>query len=206
MAKILTGEFCWFNRVAAGQSCRTMFEPTAFDLVKNKPVQVWLNHKFYIGTGRIVTDRLKASFEMAVPDLFLRELEMLFYRGKIHGSSMSVSSSDYERRFDAGGEYLAIRSVGELREVGPSADPAERWTTCKIVERADSKPVAASRPVAGKRTKQRMSVPQMPQGMRNGIKLMNAAREGKSVRINGRTIDARTVAALVSNVGPMSIH
>ncbi len=203
MAKFLVGEFCWFNKIAAGESCRTMFEPKAFESVKDKPVSVWLNHEFCIGTGRIITDSLKASFEMEIPDLFLKELELLFHRGKIHGSSLSMISRDYERRFDAGGEYFVIRSVDELSEVGPSANPAERWTTCKIVERSA---VAASRPVAGKRQKQRMSVPPMPTAMVNGIALMNAAMRGESARINGRSIDARTVAALVSNAGPMSIH
>ena len=110
MAKFLVGEFCWFNKIAAGESCRTMFEPGAFDELKDKPVPVWLNHEFYIGTGRIFTNQLKASFEMEIPDLFLKELELLFHRGKIHGSSLSMISRDYERRFDAGGEYFAIRS------------------------------------------------------------------------------------------------
>lgn len=205
MSKVLTGDFCWFNRIAAGEHGRVTFTPTAFDDVKDQPVPVWLNHQIPIGTAMISTNPLKASFEMEVSGSLLADLETMFRRGMMSGCSLSMTSSDYESRVDAFGEYRIVRSVKKLIEVGPNSDPAERWTTCKIEDRATPVASASNRPMAKKR-RPLMNVPAMPTAMKNGIRLMNAASRGESCRINGRKIDATTVQAICANAGPYSIH
>ena len=200
MAKILTGMCVWFDRVSQGDQTRILFERNAFDGIVKDEIPIYFNHSVRIGTGRILIRGAGIGYEMNITDCMGSDIQDAIGQGKINGSSYSMSSCDYANKSDSNGPYRSIRRVLSLHEVGPNSSPADAKTDCRIVERAVSAPMAVKRP------KQRMSVPPMPRAMMNGISMMTAAIRGESVRINGRVISADTVALLVANAGPYSIH
>ena len=200
MAKILTGMCVWFDRVSQGDPHRVSFERNAFDDVAKDEIPIYFDHHTRIGTGRISITASGIKYEMEITDSMGGDIQKDILAGKIRGSSLSMATCDYTDKSDSNGPYRSIRRVLSLAEVGPNSNPAERWTDCYINERAVSAPMAVKRP------KQRMSIPPMPRSMMNGISMMTAAIHGESVRINGRIISAGTVAMLVANAGPYSIH
>ena len=207
MTKILTGTCCWFGRanLVNGYPRRVQYERNSFDALADKEIRICINHGRKIGTGRIKIQAWGVTYEMPIPEDEVADLEKLIRAEKIVGSSFSMTSIDYVTLYDSLGYFDSIKKVLVLHEVGPNSNPAERLTSCEIVERAVPAAVA-SRPVAGKRKMPRMNCPPMPKAMLNGIAIFNAALAGTSVRINGRTLSAGTVSMLVANAGPMSIH